>query len=503
MAGVGSGKTYVGILKMLKLLDEYPGSRGVIVRQRFQQLKKTTAATLWKLLPRQFIARRNENDGMLKLTNGSELLLIHLDKTESLSNLKSMELNFAYVDQMEDISAEAWDTLVERVGRWTGSVKRGGWPANWPYKDRMGNCIPPRYVFASAYSPGFDSWITSRWWEHGTERDRYAKAGYKVVTGSTRDNLAVSQDYLDGRLAMGSEYVRRYVDAVEWGATEGRVFNLHTSSIIDPTPELLMRIKRSMKLHRVYDHGEFSPAACLWYATDEKGYVYFYREYMAADKLVSEHREAIYQMSEPDGWGTEFPRYSTNYADPIIFAKTRGRSATAGPQWRVADEWTDTRILDPKTAVYWRPAVNDEDATLNRVKEYLRFNPIVWNPITKAKGGTHVFFIRRTEEYPNGCHDVLADIRNARRVELPGTGPNGEKLYGDDRDDKVRDHLLDCVRYALIMRPSRAAQPDKPAAPPGHLRLHDYMEQTQNRDWLAEQATKAEPARTSGYDPKW
>jgi phage terminase large subunit len=111
LAGVGHGKTYVGILKTLFLLDEYPGSRAAIIRKRFQDLKRTTAATLWQLLPPDHIARRNDNEGRLRLTNGSEIVMMHIDKPDSLSSLKSLELNFAYVDQAEDISAEAWDTL--------------------------------------------------------------------------------------------------------------------------------------------------------------------------------------------------------------------------------------------------------------------------------------------------------------------------------------------------------------------------------------------------------
>ena len=50
LGGVGSGKSWSLALKMIYLLDEYPGSRGLIARQRFQQLKKTLSATIAKLL---------------------------------------------------------------------------------------------------------------------------------------------------------------------------------------------------------------------------------------------------------------------------------------------------------------------------------------------------------------------------------------------------------------------------------------------------------------------
>jgi hypothetical protein len=356
-------------------------------------------------------------------------------------------------------------------------MKRGGWPADWPYRNRLGEPIPPRYLFASCYSPGYEHWITARFWEHGSERARYAKEGYQVFVGSTRENLALSDEYIQGRLAMGDEYVRRFVDAVDWGANEGRIFDLHPMSILEPTQALIERIKFHMKLHRVYDHGEAVPSAYLWYATDSEGNVFFYREGGGADMLVSDHRAAIYEMSKPDWINNEPVRYHSNYADPAIFAKTRGRSANTAPSWSVADEFKDTRIMDPKTAIYWRPANNDEAMTINRVREYLKKDNTHRHPLTGRLGAPRLYFVRRTEDYPWGCHEVLVDIRAAKRVEI-GSMPNGTKMYGDERDETVRDHWLDDVRYAIGMRPALAAkimqtEPDEPNT----IKINDYYEQ--------------------------
>ena len=475
LGGIGSGKSYIGILKLLYLLDEYPGSRGAIVRQRFQALKKTTASTLWKLLPKDRIARRNDNEGRLVLKNGSELILMHLDKPDSLTNLKSFDLSFAFVDQTEDISALAWDTLWERIGRWSGAIKRGGWPADWPYRTRLGQPIPPRFLMGNCYSPGYEHWITSRFWEHGTEREQYRNKGYQVFHGSSRDNLALSEEYIQDRLSMGDEYVRRFVDATDWGAREGRIFDIRATSILEPTPDILRRIKYQMRMHRVYDHGEAAPSACLWYATDDLGNVIFYREYMAADMLVSDHRQAIYNLSKEDGPGcNEPPSYYSNYADPSIFNKSRGRSVNSAPTWSVANEFEDKRIIDPKTAIHWRPANNDEAMTVNRVREYLRPDPRHRHPFNGQLNVPRVYFVRRTPDYPYGCHEVLVDIRAAKRVEV-GQMPDGSKLYGDERDPKVRDHLLDGIRYALGMRPALGPKAAQPPPEPGTINYADYM----------------------------
>lgn len=483
LGGVGCGKTTAGILKILFLLDQYPGSRAVIVRQKFNQLRKTILPTVMKLLPVQAIARRNDNEGLLQLANGSELLFMHLDREDSIDNLKSLEVNFCYIDQCEDISALAWDTLLERLGRWSGATKRGGWPTDWPYKNRLGEAIPPRYALASGYSPGYDHWLTARFWQHGADREFYRAKGYITFVGSTRDNLALSEEYIADRLSQGDEYVRRFVDATDWGAREGRIFTINPASILEPTPDLIGWIQRRMRLHRVLDHGEVSPTACLWYATDDRGNIICYREYHVPDKLVSEHRAAIYEMSKEDNLGEkkEPPHYYSNIADPAIFAKNRGKTVNSKSQFSVADEWAERRIVDARTAVNWRPGNNDEAASINRIKEYLR--PDARHRGLKNDKGGHprLYFVRRTKEYPFGCQQLLADVRSARRVEV-GMAADGTKLFGDERDDRVSDHLLDCLRYGIMSRPALAPGDSLPPPEPGTIRMSDYEKLMEDED---------------------
>ncbi len=482
LGGVGSGKTYIGILKLLALLDEYPGSRGVIIRQRFSQLKKTTAATLRQLLPREHIARRNDNEGIIELKNGSELILMHLDKADSIDNLKSLEINFAYVDQMEDIQEEAWDTLLERIGRWTGAMKKGGYPDDWPFRTELHVPIAPAYAFASAYSPGYEHWITNRWWHQGDERAKYKAQGYVVYKGSTRENPNLTKTYVDGRLAMGKEYVERFVDAESWGANEGKIFEIDEQSMVDAGPGVLNKI-RGLRLHRVLDPGDYSPTACLWYATDSDNNIIYYREYQKENELVSTHRQHIFDLSQEDGWAGGKPNYYTNIADAVISHLTRGRTALNQPEFSVQDEWNDTKIMDPKTAIYWRaisPKNKDEAMTISRVREYLRVDPNHRNPFTGEMGAPRMYFIKKGKYHPHGCKQVIRDIRAAKRKEV-GQNSDGTKQFSDERDEKVPDHCLDCVRYSAASRPSISPSV-YPGADPGHIRINEYFKITEDQE---------------------
>jgi hypothetical protein len=479
-AGVGAGKTWIACLKMLYLLEQYPGSRGVIIRNKGNALRKTTLATFKKLLPRERIHSQNLNEGVIKLTNGSEVLLMHLGNTDSLDNLKSLEINFAYIDQMEEIrDATAWDTVLERVGRWTGATRLGGYPLDWPHKTEVGEFIPPTYVFASCYSPGYDHWITARFWEQGDERNRYRKEGYVTFIGSTLENPNLTTKYKQERMNRGQEYVDRYVRAISWGANEGAIFNIDSQSLVPYDGGFIDRIRRRMRLHRVLDPADFDTTACLWYATDEHGNVFFYREYGRENLLVSQHRQNIFDLSKEDAINVQ-PSYYSNIADPVISNKTRGRTHDKPPQWSIQDEYSDTRVQNPETAIFWRKSNNDESMTISRLREYLRVDPNHRNPFTGELGAPRVYFIVKSPEWPHGLKETITDIRSARRIEI-GQNSDGTKKFGDKRDEDVRDHYLDCVRYAIGMRPSLAQLKEEEPEEPGTIRWSNYEKRMEDQ----------------------
>src|SRR3970040_2321420 len=136
LGGFGSGKTYAGILKMLLLLDKYPNSRGAIIRKQFGQLQKTTLQTLFAVLPPSGYTRKNEQ--FVDLRNGSRLYFVHLDTEDSLNVLRGLELNFAFVDQIEELEEDAWDLLEARVGRWSHATRVGGWPGGGKQRGSRG-----------------------------------------------------------------------------------------------------------------------------------------------------------------------------------------------------------------------------------------------------------------------------------------------------------------------------------------------------------------------------
>ena len=75
--GVGSSKTYGGLIRLLLLADAYPGSRWFAARQIYKDLMATTKASFDNLVPKGWVEK--DSLGLTKLTNGSEIIWAHLD----------------------------------------------------------------------------------------------------------------------------------------------------------------------------------------------------------------------------------------------------------------------------------------------------------------------------------------------------------------------------------------------------------------------------------------
>ena len=209
------------------------------------------------------------------------------------------------------------------------------------------------------------------------------------------------------------------------------------------------------------DHGDSAATCVLWWAVDGDGNCFCFREYYVENKLISEHRQAVTMLSQNE-------RYMTQFADPSIFSPSMQKH---DKRWSVSEEYADVQYLPRENAIYWQKGDNDELGTRNRISEYLRPQG-VWelrdgkplevpriHPITKEKGlWPRLFFIRRTEDYPQGCNQAIIQIRSQSREKI-GT-LNGKLVFSDERDLKVADHAYDPTRYFL------ASQPPAPNAVP-------------------------------------
>jgi hypothetical protein len=475
IGGFNSGKTTAAILRALALCQAFPGYKVAVLRKTFNDLKLTTRPSFEQWIKPEFVQASNEKEVVLK--NGSSFVFHHLDRPDSATILKGLEINAAILDQAEQMQEQTFTILLGRLGRWKGA-KVPGWviqqrDGDWPWKNNAGQPIPPLDIILTA-NPSEDGdpelhWLWQRFSpESPNFHKKWASLGYRSMQMPTTDNKFAGQHNIDMLMQQDEDYRKRFVEGV-WVKSKGHLFRVDESSLLDYDPDLMMQIQNTMNLGRVMDHGDSSPTCCLWYAVDGENNIFIWQEYYQSgvtdtgDYTIADHRRAITQLSRP-------LTFRQNLADPSIFARTRGVSGYVAKQkrWSVADEYSDRRIIQEDTAIIWKPADNNEELSRSRLKQYLRPDKYHRHPMTGELGGPHIYFITRSPDWPHGVFYAINETRAAKRIQVGET--DGKPIYGDDRDPEVPDHALDCLRYLVNSRPLAASA----IVPKSHTQQHAY-----------------------------
>jgi len=442
--GFNNGKTYAGCLKAFTLLSTFPNYRMAIARQVRADLMRTTYQTFFKLCPPELIESNNQQEGLTVLKNRSQIYWMHLDKVDE-NSLRGLEVNSVLVDQAEETEEKVYDVLDARIGRWDNAEVPDNllraYP-NWPKNNRSKKYEAPSYLMLLCNPDTQYHYIYRKYHPNSLER----REAYFFVEGRWDPTLGSYESY-QSALQKGGEYVEKFVLG-QWGISNAQIHRLHSDSLLNYSDELLDHIKRKGNLFRILDHGDASPTCCLWFAA--LGGVYIcYREYYCPNKTISQHRKAIQELS-----GDEV--YSGNYADPQIFKKTMQKTDMGvSGFWTVSQEYLTSDIGDSK-GIAWLPADNNEFATRNRINELL--NSHIKSFLCES--GPQIFFIKKSQEYPNGCYYSINELQSQRRKLLGYV--DGSAQYCDDREESIADHAYDCVRYFVSMHCLARREPKRP-----------------------------------------
>jgi len=129
VAGVGSGKTYAGVLASLIACQR--AERGAVVAPTYPMLKDVVLPT-FKELASGGIDTLNKADLYADMANGSRVLFRSADKPE---RLRGLNLGWAWIDEAAQVSEETWDILLGRLRldparAWLTTTPKGH---NWVY----------------------------------------------------------------------------------------------------------------------------------------------------------------------------------------------------------------------------------------------------------------------------------------------------------------------------------------------------------------------------------
>jgi hypothetical protein len=414
--GVGNGKTTGGLMRLLILAREFPGSRWVVARQTYKTLINTTKKTFEKVCPGEWVSR-DVKENML-LANGSEILWLHMDDLDE-NDLKSLEINGAFVSQAEECSPEMWDFLDGRIGRWR--------PKNCAWTQPC-----PAYIWGECNPNGHD-WIYFRFHPEVIGKEDPYRAYFFGATSINKKMLdRYAPGYYDSLMRKPDSWKRRWVygsrDIFEGSIHPDfkRDIHVYDADRFDPFDALDIK-----SCWGWMDYGLSAPTCVLLSASTSDNFHFITHEYYRRSPpgktiTIREHAAAISKLLR-DNRNT----VRGVYADPsVFFEDTRDRGKQARNS--IAQEYRECGL-------YLQRADNNEATSIANLQELMHIDERLTNPVTRKIGSPRLFISSR-------CSNLIEQIQIQRHAE--SRNPlNGEKEYTEERAAGIPDHAYDPLRY--------------------------------------------------------
>lgn len=151
---VGSGKSVVSVMKLLKIAAKQPPSpvdgrrhaRFAVIRNTYPELKTTTVKTFHAWVPPEIGRWRDEGPPTQFIVDDNfdiEILFVALDRPQDVRKLLSLELTAAWINEAREVPKAVLDGLTARVGRYP-DIKHGG-------------CVGPQ-ILMDTNPPDTDHW---------------------------------------------------------------------------------------------------------------------------------------------------------------------------------------------------------------------------------------------------------------------------------------------------------------------------------------------------------
>lgn len=177
---IRGAKSYWGCMEIITLCFEYPNSRWLMLRESLPVIK----ATLLKTFTENFLNRgfapfvKDFNQQSLTLTwnNGSQIIFMaeSYDTDKELNRFRGLEINGAFIDEVNEIQEVTFDKVLERAGSWFHS-----------------DSCPTKILMSCNPSQG---WVKERFynkWKTGTLPE-----GISYIQAKITDNPYIPEDYL-------------------------------------------------------------------------------------------------------------------------------------------------------------------------------------------------------------------------------------------------------------------------------------------------------------------
>jgi phage terminase large subunit len=398
----GGGKSKGLQLIMLLRRFQYPGSTGAIFRRTYPELEGNHIRPLFQSFP-ELREYWHESKKLLTLPNGSTLQFCHCSNENDVDLYQGREFH---------------DLAIDEAGQWTEPMFRKLLGSNRSSKAG----ISARTILTGNPGGIGHGWL-KRLFVERRFHERERPEDYTFIQALVDDNLALIKNdpkYVHRLDSEPNEALRKAFRYGDWNIFAGQYFQEISKEVhfIKPFP-----IPNHWTRFGAYDYGYNHPAAFGWFATDEDGNTFLYREYIKAQQRVD-----------------QFAKFINGFSDTAsLYPIVAGRDCWTQKSTLRQDSQPPTVAEEFQThGINLKPAVIDRIQGAAQLRSYL-----AWQGKTNNKPRFYIF-----DTCPITFDAISRMIHDPDRVEdvLKVDATEGDPLSGDD--------AYDMVRYGLMSRPA-------------------------------------------------
>ena len=297
----GGGKSHIARLTAVAFCLKYPGIRILIVRCHYNELEQNIINPIIRWLPQELYSY-NGASHLMKFYNGSEIKFGHYDNDNAEMEFQGTEYEVVFIEEATQFSERAFQML--------GGVIRST------------NKEFPRRMYLTCNPGGVGHFWVKRLFidknyrvdPENPERNENPD-DYTFIFATVDDNkqlLEASPQYLQ-QLANLPEDRRRAHRYGDWDALGGSYFSEFTEGVHTMKP---FKIPDHWTLYRSFDYG-LDMFACFWWAVDEDGRSWCFREYEHKGLIVAEAAKAIQEHTLPS------EKIAITYAPPDMWGRQK------------------------------------------------------------------------------------------------------------------------------------------------------------------------------------
>ena len=413
----GGGKSRACVQDAFARCLRWPGSHAYMFRRTYPELRDTLISEALSIVPDQ-VGHYNASAHDMLFKNGSAMHFRACHRPDDVYKYQGSQIHWLYIDELTHFEQSVYEYLRTRVRavkslgltpvvRCTSNP--GGPGHSWVRAWFIDGGEPLKIRRRRVYSAALNAWQTRT---------------VQYIPALATENPHLSRDYIF-ELEQKPEKLRRALLEGNWDAFEGQAFtewsddpahygDRRYTHVIDP-----FDIPAEWPRYRSFDFGYTRPFSVGWWAVDERGALYRYRELYGCPPgsanvgLRLTPCEIARRIRETERAAGEYR--VTGVADPSIYDVSRGES--------VAEQMA-------REGVYFTPGDNNRLAGKMQLHYRLRFDG-------DGLPGLYVF---------NTCREFIRT--------LPALCY--DRVRVEDVDTSGEDHIYDETRYMCMARPINA-----------------------------------------------